>query len=194
MGYLTIRIPYPSIQLTSILVLVLLAACLGTATYMAAPVAYVPNNWYYVPNGDFEFNPTNWPPQLDKQPGIFSPTSERAATGKHSMKATPTGDLAFQGFANISNPIPVCKGQKYVLSANFYTEQMPGRLYIDFAQENGLRLDSLPRQKGWQFQFLYFTATSDKIRLRLVCDGHATAGDYGYIDSIAVTPDKDFKD
>jgi len=148
-------------------------------------------NWDLVPNGNFENDPTNWPPQLLEQRGRFVRSTDKAVDGMFSLKTIP-GDNGC-GFAHITDEFPTIPGRGYVLSCFFYTQQMlHGNLYVDLAQTLDVRVKATPGKEGWQFKHTTFVAVGESVRIRVVCDGPMRSTYVGYVDCVALTPVETF--
>jgi serine/threonine protein kinase len=154
--------------------------------------------WQLVPNGDFEEPaiegwPPGWPPQLPERNhglGIFRRSTDRAFSGAASAQAAPEKDFTNNGFAAITDPLPVVPGRRYVLSAFFDAKRLSsGELWIDLAEVSfNVVVQAKPGTPGWQFAWKKFTPETDHVRIRLVRAGMVRAGEPGFIDSVGLTP------
>lgn len=158
--------------------------------------------WHLIPNGDFEEPaiegwPPGWPPQLPDHNhglGIFRRSTNRAFAGTASAQADLEKDFTNNGFAAITDPLPVVPGRRYVLSAFFDAERLSsGELRIDLAQVSfDVQLHAKPGVAGWQFIWKSFTPDVHQVRIRLVRAGTVQAREPGFIDCVGLTPAEDF--
>ncbi len=159
-------------------------------------------HWQLVANGNFEEAaidgwPPGWPPQLPDHNhglGIFRRSTDRAFSGAASAQATSEKDFTNNGFAAITDPLPVVSGRRYVLSAFFDAERLSsGELRIDLAQVSfDVQLHAKLGVAGWQFIWKSFTPDVDQVRIRLVRAGTVQAVEPGFIDCVGLTPAEDF--
>jgi RHS repeat-associated protein len=151
-------------------------------------------NWTPITNGGFETGNLNDWSQLSNG-NVWSIENQRTLFGNFSTKANTSRSFNGPGYALIKNINGLVAGQRYVLSAFIYTgEATSGSTYIDL---NDIPNDPSPGGANgvpeWQFVWQEFVAPSSQVTVRLVRDGNVKAGEFVYIDEVAITPASKFQ-
>lgn len=149
--------------------------------------------WTDVTSGGFETGLSPWS-VITPSRGTMEASTQTDYAGNASVKINALTTFTGPGYG-IGQTISVTAGQTYVLSGFLQQGTITtGRIYLDFCDvgwENEVHfaVSSTPKA-AWQFAYGTVTIPVGvtSVYLRLVHDLNVIAGQYAYVDEIALTP------